>query len=399
MNLQSKIKFSTMKRKKQPKPLLKWDPPAPSTVYIKLKDIPYGIFKARLNQGLVTTELDQLSWRLKQHIYCCGVCVKYINEYCVTRNWKVDPEGICKAFMPKEEFRNLQVRQSFGKEREFTYLAERDRDKIQSPEGGTEKISNSAELYEEGFSLYKQGRLRLALEVFERVILENPEHFGALFHKGAALLQLKRLEDSLEAFEKALLVRPGHAGAWTNKGLLLLKLERFQSALEAFEKSISLNPVQKKARDGKDLTQKYIRRSEAFLAKYEQVLQANPNDYRAWFEKGSLHLKLGEREKALKALEKATAIKSDQPEAWYYRGRLLLELGSGKEALHAFERVTRVKPDYAEAWYEKGNAFQKLENKRGALNAYGIAADLWKKGDQLRKADTALDKIRKMRDR
>ncbi len=31
----------------------RWDPSAPATVYIKIKNIPYETFKTRLNQGLV----------------------------------------------------------------------------------------------------------------------------------------------------------------------------------------------------------------------------------------------------------------------------------------------------------------------------------------------------------
>ncbi|MDD4497066.1 MAG: tetratricopeptide repeat protein [Methanosarcinaceae archaeon] len=384
----------------------KWDPPAPSTVYIKLKNIPYGTFKARLNQGLITTELDQIGWRLKQHIYCCGVCQKYFNEYCVTENRKVGPEDICKSFIPKQEFRNLQARPFFGKDRSLKYLSEGAKSISLSGAGKTgsvdkesEESKTTEEYYDEGLMLYKQGRLRLALEIFDRILEKAPKYFEARFYRGSSLLKLTRYEEALEAFEKALEIRPDNAVAWTNRGLVLLKLERFRAALDSFEKAISLNPGQKKARDGKEVALKYIRRSEAALEKYEQALQKNPVDAAAWFGKGSLHLKLGEREKAGEALEKATATKSDLPEAWYFRGRLLLELGSGKEALHAFERAIRTKPDYAGAWYEKGNAFLKLENEKGAMNAYGIAADLWKKKGELRKAESAFEKLRKIRER
>ena len=101
-----------------------WDPPAPSTVYIKIKNIPYETFKTRLNEGLVTTELDQIRYRLERQIYCCGVCSKYVNGYCVITNRKVEPGWICKSFVPKEEFIYLDARPGPEISPDFRYLSE-----------------------------------------------------------------------------------------------------------------------------------------------------------------------------------------------------------------------------------------------------------------------------------
>ncbi len=131
-------------------------------------------------------------------------------------------------------------------------------------EGSQEKI-DVEELYEAGVTLYRQGKLRLALEAFENVLSESPQHFAALFHKGNSLLKLKCYEEALETFEEASGVNPGHAGLWTNIGFALMKLERFKQALEAFERSISLNPVQKNAWEGKETVLKLIHQCEEDL--------------------------------------------------------------------------------------------------------------------------------------
>ena len=110
--------------RKQTKNPTEWDPPAPSTVYVKIKNIPYETFKTRLNQGLVTTELDQIRYRLERHIYCCGVCSKYINGYCIITNRKSEPEWICKSFVPKEEFIHLNARPGSESSAGFRYLSE-----------------------------------------------------------------------------------------------------------------------------------------------------------------------------------------------------------------------------------------------------------------------------------
>ncbi len=380
----------------------KWDPPAPATVYIKIKNIPYETFKTRLNQGLVTTELDQIRHRLERRIYCCGTCSKYVNGYCVITNRSPEPDGICKAFVPKPEFVYLDAPPAFGKEGEdtgFKYLAEGgvQRGAGEAGEAGAEERKSPGALYEEALALYKQGRLKMALEVFDRVLAGNPGHFGTWFYKGVALLKLKRYEEALAAFETALELNPDHAAAWTNKGAVLVKLERFQAALEAFEKSLYLNPVQKNAWNGKDAVLVRIRRSRDALETYEKALEANPENAEAWFEKGKLNLKLGEQEKAREAFENALKRTPDNAEAWFLRGKVLFEMGPGKEALHAFEKATRLKPGYPEAWYEKGCVFLNLGNVRGAENAFKISADLWESAREPEKAKKAREKIWKIR--
>ena len=383
-----------------------WDPPAPSTVFIKIKNIPYETFKDRLNQGLVSAELDQIRYRLERHIYCCAVCSKYVNGYCVVTNRKAESEWICKSFVPKEEFIHLDSRPDTESSAAYRYLSEAGLRK--DVKSAVEKASNEdreeeskekidvEELYEAGVTLYRQGKLRLALEAFENVLSESPQHFAAFFHKGNSLLKLKYYEEALETFEEASGLNPGHAGLWTNIGFALMKLERFKQALEAFERSISLNPVQKNAWEGKEAVLKLIHQCEEDLKESEAALNKNPPDACAFFEKGKLHVKLGDREQAKEAFGKVLEIKPENQEIWLLRGKVFFESGLEKEALHAFEKATRYRPDLPEVWYEKGRVFLKLDNLRSAENAFKIAADLWEKKGMKKRAEIARQKLRKL---
>lgn len=395
-----KIKSTiTMIRKKQTEKSYEWDPPAPSTVYIKIKNIPYETFKTRLNQGLITTELDQIRYRLERHIYCCLVCSKYVNGYCVITGRKAGPGWICKSFVPKEEFIYIDIRPGQEDSAEFRYLSETGLEKDYVESEGVErspKNTGARTLYEEGVTLYKQGRLRLALQAFDRVLEEDPIDFAVLFHKGNSLLKLKRYEEALDTFERASEINPENAGLWTNIGFVLTKLERFRDALDAFEKSISLSPVQKNAWEGKDAVLARICLCEEKLRESEEALEKIPDDPDTLFEKGKLHLRLGEQDKAMQAFKKALEIKPENAEAWQLRGKVFFKAGSEKEALHAFEKATRLKPDFAEAWYEKGNVFLKLGNLKGAENAFKIAASLWDSKGAKTKAESARERVKKL---
>jgi tetratricopeptide (TPR) repeat protein len=387
-----------MSCKKQTSNFPEWNPPAPSTVYIKIKNIPYETFKKRLNEGLVTTELDQIRYRLERRIYCCEVCSKYVNGYCIITNRKVEKEWICKSFVPKKEFEYLDFRIGSDTSPEFRYLSETGIQKNcfegENPEESDLKSAES--LYEEGVTLYKQGRLRLALEAFDTVLSENPYHFPALFHKGNTLLKLKRYEEALEAFESASIINSNNSGLWTNKGFALLKLEHFKQALEAFERSISLNPVQKNAWNGKDTVLARIHQCEEKLKESEEALEKNPEEKNIWFEKGKLYLRLGELDKSREAFEKALEGKAENADAWHLRGKVLFEIGSEKEALQAFEKAIRQNPNFPDAWYEKGRVFLQLSNQKGAENAFKIAANLWESKGLKAQAEMARTRVKKL---
>lgn len=395
-----------MRNRKQTKNPTEWDPPAPSTVFIKIKNIPYETFKERLNQGLVSADLDQIRYRLERHIYCCAVCSKYVNGYCVVTNRKAESEWICKSFVPKEEFIHLDSRPDTESSATYRYLSETglrkdlksavEKDSNEDREEGSQENIGAEEFYEAGVTLYRQGKLRFALEAFEKVLSENPQHFAALFHKGNSLLKLKCYEGALETFEEALRVNSGNAGLWTNIGYALMKLERFKQALEAFERSIYLNPVQKKAWEGKEAVITLIHQYEEDLKESEATLKKNPSDAYYLFEKGKLHATLGDWEQAKEAFEKVLEIKPENQEIWLLRGKALFESGLEKEALHAFEKATRYRPDLPEAWYEKGRVFLKLDNSKSAENAFKIAADLWEKKGMKKKAEITRQKVRKL---
>jgi tetratricopeptide (TPR) repeat protein len=396
-----------------------WDPPSPSTVYVKIKNIPYETFKTRLNEGLVSTELYQIRYRLERHIYCCKVCSKFVNEHCILTNKKTQTGRICKSFVPREEYIYLDSSPGLENPEKFKHLSETGIEvEIQGERSengfwgkeGTKSIENLKNpenpenlenlqieaLYKDGVTLYRQGRLRLSLKAFERILSRAPHHFPALFHRANALLKLKCYEEALETFERAREINSNNAALWTNIGSTLLQLERFKKAYSAFEKSIALNPVQKNAWEGKEVTFACISRCEEKLKEAEKALTEATENPEILFEKGKLLLKLDEPEQARKAFEKALKTKPENASAWQLRGKILLEAGAEKESLYSLERAIKLKPDFPEAWYEKGKVFSRLGNLKGAENAFKIAANLWENKGAKIKAEAALARIRKL---
>lgn len=85
-------------------------------------------------------------------------------------------------------------------------------------------------------------KYELALEVYNKAIALNPNHFQAYLNKGAVLIQLGKYDLALEAYNKAIEVDPSHPYAYNNKAEILRKLEKYDLYLESYNKALELEP-------------------------------------------------------------------------------------------------------------------------------------------------------------
>lgn len=85
-----------------------WEPPAPTTIYSKIKNIPYGVLKYNLSKGLYTNGIRQIESYINNRTYCCSSCSYYTNfdcAICYLKEVKVNSNAICKSFELKPEFK------------------------------------------------------------------------------------------------------------------------------------------------------------------------------------------------------------------------------------------------------------------------------------------------------
>ncbi|KGK99219.1 hypothetical protein LI82_04140 [Methanococcoides methylutens] len=84
-----------------------WEPPAATTVYSKMKNIPYGVLKYNLSKGLYTIGIGQIRSYLDDRTYSCKSCSYYTSfdyELCSLKEAKVKSNAICKSFEVSPEF-------------------------------------------------------------------------------------------------------------------------------------------------------------------------------------------------------------------------------------------------------------------------------------------------------
>ena len=104
----TKIKPNTKKHDFFETPVYtEWEPPAPTTLYGRIKNIPYGVLKYNLSRGFYTNGIRQIESCINNRIYSCDNCSYYTNfdyELCSLKKIKVISNAICKSFELKPEY-------------------------------------------------------------------------------------------------------------------------------------------------------------------------------------------------------------------------------------------------------------------------------------------------------
>ena len=90
-------------------------------------------------------------------------------------------------------------------------------------------------LIHKGMDKVKQKDYAAALEIFERVLAENPEIPEAWNNRGVALYALGRIDEAAESYDRCLELDPENLDAMRNKGFLLRNQKKLEEALLVYD--------------------------------------------------------------------------------------------------------------------------------------------------------------------
>jgi tetratricopeptide (TPR) repeat protein len=96
--------------------------------------------------------------------------------------------------------------------------------------------------FNEGVSHSIAGHHEAALQVFDRVLAQDPHHVLAMSAKGSVLTSLGRPREALKCFERAIDLDPETAEHYRNAALCQLELDEPDAARPLLEQALLLNP-------------------------------------------------------------------------------------------------------------------------------------------------------------
>ncbi len=208
-----------------------------------------------------------------------------------------------------------------------------------------------------GGYFYREGRVKKALEHYQRAVQIDPDVSEAQNNLGAALGAEGRFDEAIEAYRKAIQIRPDDANALNNLGMALAVRGQFDDAIENYRKAIQIYPDDADTQDnlGAALTSKG-RLDEAAQC-YQRALAIDPDFAKTYNNLGILLAKQGRITEAIEHYQKAIELNPDNAKIYDNFGKLLVTQGRTPEGVEQFQKALEVAPDDADAHNELANAF------------------------------------------
>ena len=166
----------------------------------------------------------------------------------------------------------------------------------------------------------KKGFLSPAVDIYAKILRENPKDIDALLGMAIASYHLGNLEDTFGFSKKILEYDPTYSRAYTYIGLYYNLKGEHDKAIEQYFLSLQYEPDN--FITWNFLHENYVNRNELklFSEVVEKKLQENQQNACAWFYRGLLLAGKALHEEAIAAQEKALEIKPEFTEAWYNMG-------------------------------------------------------------------------------
>ena len=189
----------------------------------------------------------------------------------------------------------------------------------------------------------KQGNTALALELYNAVLKNQPNHAVAKegvrkIQNGLPRNQSTQVEitnppqDQINA-----LINLYHSGQMVETEQLCRDL------LKIYPQSLDTINVLGAALQGQGKLQEAV-------ASYNKAIQIRPDYAEAYSNRGNVLKELGQLDEAVASYSKAIQIRPDYAEAYSNRGNALQELGQWHEAVASYNQAIQIRPDYADAY-------------------------------------------------
>ncbi|MCS7091572.1 MAG: tetratricopeptide repeat protein [Verrucomicrobiota bacterium] len=188
-----------------------------------------------------------------------------------------------------------------------------------------------------------------ALEAFDRVARQNPQHVWALHNKALALARLGRTNEAIRNFERLLAFKPHFGPGWLSLGMLLEASGRAEAARPCFEKALK-NRIRRPG--DLALLARFCKARgwwEAAVTNYLDALALHPADAQLHMEVGQCWVQLNRRADAVRHFAEAVRLAPGSVQARFLYGLELARSGEAAAAERQFREAVRIMPDLLEA--------------------------------------------------
>jgi protein O-GlcNAc transferase len=196
------------------------------------------------------------------------------------------------------------------------------------------------------------------------------------YHLALEHHQSGRLKDARALYERILVQEPNHADALHLLGVIAHQTGQNQRAVELIGRAIAINSAAAMYHNNLGIAFKEIGQTESAIASYRNAIRLKPDFAAALYNLGKVLLEYGQLDQAIAALRASIQFQPNSAAAYNSLGIALRNQRKPEESVQAYQAALKIKPDYFEAQNNLGNALRDLRRMEDAAAAYRAALQI-----------------------
>ena len=209
---------------------------------------------------------------------------------------------------------------------------------------------------EKGDAFKARGKLKEAIQCYQKAIRKDPACAEAFNSLGNALQRQNKPEEALRCYQQAIRIKPNFAEPYYNWGNLLKIAGQYSAAIEKYQKAIGRRPDFAHAFCNLGIARKAIGHFKSAIENFQQAIRLKPDLAEAYNNLGNVLNDDGQFNPAVKQFQKALAIRPDYAEAFNNLGVAHFYQGQLKDALASYDAAIDLQPDFADAHWNRALA-------------------------------------------
>ncbi|MDX9696509.1 MAG: tetratricopeptide repeat protein [Bacteroidales bacterium] len=214
------------------------------------------------------------------------------------------------------------------------------------------------------------GQYNKALELSEKLLIENPNDANLHYQQSIILKQLYRYPEAINSIEKALAIDPENITYLSEYAAILAKKDKDAQAFLIWNKILQKDSTNSNA--GVIVANQYIKNKE-----FEKAYRIFQNLYESdtlngFFARnlGFCSIKLLNSDNSIKWLEKAIKLDSTDIKAYEYLAIVYVSLKDHEHAIGILEKATKFEPENENLYIKMGDYYGRQNHNYRALTQF-----------------------------